>query len=306
MSEPGTSPSSGAPLPAAVRSRTAQVDGLLTHWLEAGPNGNPAVVLLHGGAHGEDAHGAWGPLLEPLAEAGHRVLAPDLLGFGATAKVRDFADLPGRYVDHLARWLGHLGVDSPACVVGLSMGGSVLLRDLCSPAPRLGARRAVLVSAGGAPIAPAVRARLFDYDGTVEGMRDQLRLAFADPVAAEDRELVSRRHAVSRVPGAWETVTSFLSRPPWATPPPPGDPVPYERVAVPVLLVVGGRDALKEPGWHEPVLDRLPDARLHRSPDAGHLPQLEDAPGVLAALLSFLADEPAGHASTPQTTEAAT
>ncbi len=63
-----------------VQSRYADVDGVRLHYLVAG-QGSP-VVLLHGFA--ETSH-MWLPLIAQLART-HTVIAPDLRGFGDSAK----------------------------------------------------------------------------------------------------------------------------------------------------------------------------------------------------------------------------
>ena len=67
-----------------VQRKTVLVDGLVTGYLEAG-QGDP-VVLLHGGEFGVSAEIGWEHNIAALA-AHHRVLAPDMLGFGESAKV---------------------------------------------------------------------------------------------------------------------------------------------------------------------------------------------------------------------------
>lgn len=281
------------------------VDGVRTAWLEAGEG--PVLLLLHGGAWGESAATTWGGVLDRLA-VGRRVLAPDWLGFGGSAKLRDFADLQGRMLDVLVRWLAAVGVTA-ADAVGLSMGGANLLRDQTSASPRLALRRMVLVSAGGAPLAGEARARLADYDGSVASMRRQVALACADPRLAADDDVVLARHAASLVPGAFEVMASLGLRSPAAAPPPPGDPLAYERVRVPTLLLTGGADRLKPPGFADDAARRLPDAVLTVLPGAGHCVQLDDPDGFCAAVEAFLSgsssdDAPrqpvAGDAAAPQ------
>ena len=68
---------------------TILVDGLQTHFLEAG-DGDP-VVLLHGGEFGASAEIGWEKAIPALSRH-YRVLAPDMLGFGESAKVVDFTD----------------------------------------------------------------------------------------------------------------------------------------------------------------------------------------------------------------------
>lgn len=56
------------------------------HVTEAGPADGPPVVLLHG--FPDSAH-LWRHQVAALASAGHRVLAPDLRGYGLSSRPRD-------------------------------------------------------------------------------------------------------------------------------------------------------------------------------------------------------------------------
>src|SRR5256885_16660483 len=74
----------GALLPPGVRSRfVPDVGGLRMHVLEAGfeTRGRPLVLLLHG--FPELAY-SWRKVMQPLAAAGFRVVAPDQRGYGRT------------------------------------------------------------------------------------------------------------------------------------------------------------------------------------------------------------------------------
>jgi pimeloyl-ACP methyl ester carboxylesterase len=62
-----------------ITDRFATVDGVRLHYLSAG-SGDP-VILLHG--YAETSH-MWRPLIEKLASR-HRVIAPDLRGFGESS-----------------------------------------------------------------------------------------------------------------------------------------------------------------------------------------------------------------------------
>lgn len=263
------------------------VDGAVrVHYVDRGRG--PVVLLLHGGAWGESAQNAWYRTVEPLAAAGYRVIAPDWIGFGRSDKLRDFTDQPGRMVATLASLLDELDVSS-CTAVGLSMGGSLLLGDLTSAEPRLPVNRAVLVSAGGPPISGPAREALMAFDGTVESMRKQVALAFADPSWQHDDGYVLSRHATALLPGAYEWFASLALRPLAATPPPPPD-VAYERIKVPTLVTAGGRDQLKEPGFATAVAGRIDGARLRVFDAAGHCPQLETAEQWNAEVLDFLAE----------------
>jgi pimeloyl-ACP methyl ester carboxylesterase len=64
----------------APQSRFAEANGVKLHYLTAGRG--PVVVLLHG--YAQNSH-MWRPLFAELAKT-HTVIAPDLRGFGASAK----------------------------------------------------------------------------------------------------------------------------------------------------------------------------------------------------------------------------
>ena len=75
-------PLSADVLPDGIRSRfVPNINGLRMHVLEAGSGPRPGVVLLHG--FPELAY-SWRRVMVPLAEAGYRVIAPDLRGYGRT------------------------------------------------------------------------------------------------------------------------------------------------------------------------------------------------------------------------------
>src|SRR6201996_5872293 len=121
------------------------VDGLATSYLEAG--GGAAVILLHGGEFGADAEIGWEQTIPALATR-YRVLAPDMLGFGQSAKVVDFVDGRGMRIRHIARFCAALGVDS-AHFIGNSMGAINLLTDATSETPLLPVRSLVIICGGG-------------------------------------------------------------------------------------------------------------------------------------------------------------
>ena len=79
---------------------------LRMHYVDEGPTDGPPVVLLHG-------EPTWSYLyrtmIPPLADAGHRVLAPDLIGFGRSDKptrIEDYTYL--RHVEWLTSWFDSL------------------------------------------------------------------------------------------------------------------------------------------------------------------------------------------------------
>lgn len=105
-----------------MKAVRVQANGLAFHTLQAGPASGPLVMLLHG--FPETSH-SWRRQIPVLAEAGFRVCAPDLRGYGGS-------DRPGKtsaydldpLADDVAGLIRQLGADR-AAVVGHDWGGGV-------------------------------------------------------------------------------------------------------------------------------------------------------------------------------------
>ncbi len=84
-------------------------DGTLRmHYVDEGPRDGAVVVLLHG-------EPTWSYLyrtmIPPLVDAGFRVLAPDLIGFGKSDKPAKLADYTyQRHVDWVTAWMDAVGL----------------------------------------------------------------------------------------------------------------------------------------------------------------------------------------------------
>ncbi len=146
-------------LPSRVRSRFVEdVNGLRMYLLEAGDEGRPAVLLLHG--FPELAY-SWRKVMPALAEAGYKVIAPDQRGYGQTTgweqgyevDLRPFGML--NLVRDQVALLGRLGLREVVAVVGHDFGSSVA--GWCAVVRPDVFRSAVMMSApfGGPPPWPA-------------------------------------------------------------------------------------------------------------------------------------------------------
>ncbi|MBF6170031.1 alpha/beta fold hydrolase [Nocardia blacklockiae] len=268
-----------------AQRRTLVVDGSTTSYLEAG-SGEP-VVLLHGGEFGVGAEIGWEHTIDALAEH-YRVLAPDMLGFGESAKVVDFTDGRGLRIRHIARFLELLGIRS-AHFVGNSMGAINLLVDVTSGAPRLPVRSLVALCGGGEIRNNEHMRALYDYDATFEGMRRIVTALFHAASYPADEAYVRRRYEASIAPGAWEALAAARFRRPGAEPPSnPSSKRAYERIGVPALIVEGACDKLLPAGWAAEIAGRITDGRHAVVPQAGHCPQIEQPRIVNDLLLTFL------------------
>ncbi|CRZ13250.1 alpha/beta fold hydrolase [Mycolicibacterium neworleansense] len=265
--------------------KAIDVDGLTTGYLEAGAG--DSVVLLHGGEFGAGAELGWERVIDTLAEH-YRVLAPDMLGFGESAKVIDFNDGRGMRIRHIARFCAELGLADPH-FVGNSMGAVNLLVDATSDVPRLPARSLTAICGGGEIQRNEHSAALYDYDATLDGMRRIVTALFADPGYPADEAYVQRRYESSIAPGAWESLAAARFRRPGLEPPAmPSSQRAYDRIGVPTMLIEGDRDKLLPPGWAAEISGQIAGGRSAVIPDAGHCPQIEQPAALTAVLLEFL------------------
>ncbi len=274
-----------------IASRFVVVDGIRTHYWESGDG--PAVVMLHAGGYGENAWNSWHRNIGALAAGGHRVVAPDWLGFGQTDKLRDFARGNARMLDHMARFFAVMDLDgaSKPDVIGLSMGGTFLVKAMASDQPGFGVNRMVLVSGGGFSPLNEARTILQEYDGSFEAMRRQLEQVIHAPLWADD-DFVEPYHRASLEPGQWEFVSAPRLRAPFA--PERGDfgntdDTPYELVDVTTLLTAGAQDKLREPGYAERIGAQIPDCTVEVFDPCGHCPNVERADEWNRLVVDFLA-----------------
>jgi 2-hydroxymuconate-semialdehyde hydrolase len=274
-----------------IHRRTIMVDGLVTSYLEAGQgDSRETIVLLHGGEFGANAEIGWEAVIPALAQH-YRVLAPDMLGYGGSAKVLDFVDGRGMRIRHVARFCELAGVDA-AYFVGNSMGAITLLVDATSDEPILPATALVTICGGGEIQSNRHMTALYDYDATLPAMRLIVAALFHDPAYPADEDYVARRHDSATVPGAWEAIAAARFRRPGATPAAAASSKrAYGRITVPTLVVEGGGDKLLPAGWAADIAGQIPGARSAVIDGAGHCPQIEQPQAVGDLLLSFFAEQ---------------
>ena len=114
------------------------------HYLDEGPPGSPPILLLHG-------EPSWSYLyrfvIPVLVEAGHRCIAPDLVGFGRSDKPTEMGDYS--YARHVA-WMSRLVFDDLDLVgvtlIGQDWGGLIGLRLVAAEPDRFS--RVVVANTG--------------------------------------------------------------------------------------------------------------------------------------------------------------
>jgi pimeloyl-ACP methyl ester carboxylesterase len=252
----------------------------------------PPVLLLHGIGH---SLRNWYRTMPALTAAGFRAVAIDTPGFG-------YSEAPDRILDEaetssfLSEFLDTFYLDR-VHVVGHSLGGA-LATVFALHRPERVARLALVAPAVGPDVNSALRllalqaarpllrplalrqvfglfAASWDDDVLEQEITDAERW-LADPVA---------RHYF------WNVLRTGLRlrgvRPEWLL---------LERLQdlrMPVLFAWGRRDQILPISNLEKIRARLPDARYHVYPEAGHMLPYEAAERFNADLVDFLAGEAA-------------
>lgn len=105
----------------ADRSRFIEVEGVPVHYQEAGDINSPPMILIHGFA---SSNLVWSKVLLLLADAGFRVIAPDLPGYGYSGKPGHLDYTITSQAAMVVGFLKKLGIEKMV-LVGSSYGGAV-------------------------------------------------------------------------------------------------------------------------------------------------------------------------------------
>lgn len=271
-----------------ISEHTITVNGLRTRYLEGGPAEGEVILFVHDGAWGASGDVTWDKVL-PLAAGDYRVIAPDMLGFGGSAKMIAFDSSPFAFrMTHLIALLDQLGITKPVHFIGSSFGGSVGLRSLTDPAlaPRFAS--VTSMSGTGGPWRSAESAGLAAFDGTREDIARIVGMLCDD--FGEREQQITQRYAWASAPGHYQSVVAVHTPVPEAIAVErPADPYPgnFGDVQTPVLLVHGEKDVLVEPQWAEELAKSIPNATVMTLPFK-HSPNISHPVEAWDALKSFL------------------
>jgi pimeloyl-ACP methyl ester carboxylesterase len=249
----------------------------------ADSGGAPPVLLVHG--HPFDRT-MWRPQLAG-AFPGHRLIAPDLRGYGRTTVVPGSTALDTFALD-LAALLDRLGVRR-ATLCGLSMGGQIVLEfHRLFPERVAGLVLADTFAQGETPRGRQERrerADLLVREG-MAGYAHEVLDSMVAPATVRDLPEVAAhvRDMMLGAPpeGAAAALRGRAERPDYTRMLP--------AIGVPALVVVGREDVFTPVRDARFMHERIPGARLAVIDGAGHLPNLERPAVFNRAVAALLAD----------------
>jgi pimeloyl-ACP methyl ester carboxylesterase len=261
----------------------------------AGDEG-PVILLIHG-VTGSSAQ--WEPVMDVL-ESEFRLVAPDLLGHGESAKPRGDYSL-GAYASGLRDLMAWLEMPA-STVIGHSLGGGVAMQFAYQFPERC--ERLGLVNSGGLgrEVSPLLRAATLPGAELVlpliaANWSRNLGVAVSAFVGRLGLRLGSDVAEIGRGYGSLidgDTRAAFLHTL-RAVIEPGGQRVSaldrlYLAEEMPSLIVWGRRDPLIPVAHAQNAHDAMPGSRLEIFDNAGHFPQVED-PVRFAGVLADFMDE---------------
>ena len=260
-----------------IKTTIRQLGDLNVRLLEAGRQGSPVVLLIHGGLG--DARLHWHNTLAALGESFH-VYAPDLPGFHYASDALKKPSIP-----HLLQWINDLLRElkvEQVFLIGTSV-GALLARFYAAHNP---ARVERLVLVDGGEIAHLSRiVRMFIHAPGISHLfygyryrRIYSRAALRQALYQHDLLTEYNVQTLTRASIGFMGVFRAMLAEPW-----PAQQTPM----CPTLIVWGKQDHLASPREGRRLLHEIPQAKLLLVEKAGHMPMLEQPDVFNKAVAAF-------------------
>lgn len=257
-----------------IKEHRLVIDGLRTRYLEAGDPTRQTLLFIHDGGFGASSDVCWGEVIGQMADDFH-IVAPDMLGWGGSAKVVHFDEPPyPSKIRHIGRLVETLEL-TEVIAIGTSFGGSLVLRAAIADRDPWRTRAAVSITgAGGLYRTPEGVEAITQFETTIEDARRLTSWLVDDPSNFEEH--AQARLEASLILGHWEAMNAPRLRNRLAERPKTVDAFPdaLRDLAIPVLLIEGSRDRLLEPTWAEKLASITPQGEALVM-DCGHEPNIE-------------------------------
>jgi pimeloyl-ACP methyl ester carboxylesterase len=275
-------------IPHPEHSWFTRINGVRVHYQEAGDENAPAIVLIHGFI---SSTLIWSDVFLPLADAGFRVIAIDMPGYGYSEKPADGQYTIDWQAHTIVSLLDSLEIDT-ATIVGASYGGAVAATIALDYPERV--EQLVLVgtvSNDDILKQPMVRIACLPLIGDVVtplylGSRWVLRKRIQDMyrrtnTPIDEHKLAARHHLLATA-GVHRAMVRSMRR--WSA-----ERISREAnlIRVPTLLVWGEADSHVPLSDGVRLRDRIPGSRLIVFRNCGHLPPAEQPEKFVQALTQF-------------------
>lgn len=264
--------------------RSIDVGGVRTNYHDEG-QGRP-IVLLHGSGPGVTAWQNWQRIIPRLAER-HRVIAPDIVGFGFTAKLEGEKLGIKQWSAHLLGFLDALGLER-VTLVGNSFGGGLALAVAGRHSSRVQAMVLMGTPAGEFQQTRGL-ADSYNFESSMDAMRHMLRSFPYDQSVVSDAMVEARLRVAEHNSGV-EAIRSLQPKPEDSGPVTVrGVPLEQlEAIEVPTLILHGREDRIIPLEIAVRAHQHLGNSQLHVFGRCGHWVQLEREDAFVHAVERFL------------------
>ncbi|NNF39952.1 MAG: haloalkane dehalogenase [Woeseiaceae bacterium] len=271
-----------------------EIDGLRLHYVDEGPRDGEVILLLHG-------EPSWSYLyrfmIPPLRDAGLRVIAPDLVGFGKSDKPAQKSDYS--YAGHVA-WLRQFieTLDLSGITLFCQDWGSLIGLRVAAENSQRFAR--IALGNGGLPSGDEAMPRAFSIwrafaryspwfpvgkiiqQGTVTELANDVVAAYDAPFPAAGYKAGARAFPLL-VPTRPDDPASSANRAAWKV---------FSEWQKPFLTTFSNRDPITRGGelrWQQsvPGAQRAAHVKIR---NAGHFLQEDKGPELAAVLVKFIRD----------------
>jgi pimeloyl-ACP methyl ester carboxylesterase len=260
----------------ADRSRFVEVNGVRVHYQEAGDSNAPPMILIHGFA---SSNLVWSKVLLGLADAGFRVIAPDLTGYGYSGKPREFDYTISSQAVMVVGFLKQMGIER-TFMVGSSYGGAVaatIALDQAALIEKLilvGAvtnnkpTRYMLMRLFGSPVIGDILSPLLA--GSLTLVRRRMKRVYDRHEWVLDEKRVQARHLPLRTRGTHRAIIRTVRR--WDA-----DRVSRDAhlISQPTMVMWGENDREVPLRDGEKIHQEIPHSRLIVFRECGHIPHEE-------------------------------
>ena len=275
-----------------ARVRTGDLD-LGIHYNDVGI-GAEIVVMLHGSGPGATAWANFTRNIQPLVDAGYRLILMDCPGWGQSDPILCTGSRSDLNAGVLAGLLDTLGIEQ-AHLIGNSMGGhSAVAFALAHPA-----RVGKLVLMGGGTGGPSLFAPMptegikllqaLYREPTIEALRRMMNVFVHDPGALTEEQMQMRLdNMLARRDHLENFVRSLAANPRQF----PDQGARLAEITAPTLIIWGRDDRFVPMDTGLRLLAGLPHAELHVFGRCGHWAQWEHADMFNRMVVDFLARRP--------------
>lgn len=245
------------------------------------------VFMIHGSGPGVSAWVNWRLVIPQLAK-NHRVIAPDMAGFGFTERVDNFDYTMESWVQHVVDLMDALNIEQ-AHLVGNSFGGGLAIAFAIKYPERV--NRLVLMGSVGVSFdLTEGLEQAWGYSPSLDNMRKLMDLFAYDRSLVTD-ELAQLRYEASIQPGFQESFQKMFPAPRqrWVK----GlasAPEEIKKIMHETLIIHGRDDLVVPPITSTKLFDLIKYSQLHMFGSCGHWTQIEQTQRFNKLLENFFAE----------------